>query len=83
MADHTAATVRADALNRALRTLWTGVGVDAATAIGAGTLFLLNDADVSSATFWSGVGILVLKSVVTSAASYLVRLKVEPNTPNV
>lgn len=80
MGDHvsTESLVRADALNRALRTLWTGFGVDAATAIGAGTLLLVNEVDVNSELFWSSIGVLALKSIVTSFASYLVRLKVAP-----
>ena len=47
-------------------------------AIGAGALLLVNDIPVESELFWTSVGVLVLKSVVTSAASYLVRLKVAP-----
>lgn len=80
MGDHSPTTtlVRADALNRALRTLWTGFGVDAATAIGAGILLLVNEVDVNSEVFWSAAGVLVLKSIVTAFASYLVRLKVTP-----
>jgi len=70
--------IHADALNRAVRTLWQGIGVDAATAIGAGTLILVADLGVDSELFWTGLGVLVLKSVVVSGASYLTRLKVEP-----
>lgn len=75
---HVTPTIQADALNRALRTLWTGFGVDAATAIGAGILLLLNSVDVNSGVFWSAAGVLVLKSIVTAFASYLVRLKIAP-----
>lgn len=75
--------VQADALNRALRTLWTGFGVDAATAIGAGILLLLNDVDVNSGVFWTSAGVLVLKSVVTAFASYLVRLKFTPKATDI
>jgi len=80
MSDHVATEtlIRADALNRALRTLWTGFGVDAAVAIGAGTLTLASGGDVMTPLFWSSIGALAVKSVVTSAASYLVRLKVAP-----
>lgn len=77
MADHVD-LVKKDALDRAVRTLWTGIGVDAAVAIGAGTLILLKDGDVMSPLFWSTVGALVVKSFTQSAASYLVRLKVTP-----
>lgn len=80
MGDHssTDSLIQADALNRGLRTLWTGFGVDAATAIGAGALLLVNEVDVNSELFWTSMGVLALKSVVTAFASYLVRLKVAP-----
>jgi hypothetical protein len=85
LADHvtTESLVHADALNRAARTLWQGIGVDAATAIGAGALLLINDVPVESELFWSSIGVLVLKSVVTSFASYLVRLKVTPKQADI
>jgi hypothetical protein len=80
LGDHvsTDSLIHADAVNRGLRTLWTGFGVDAATAIGAGVLLLVNEVDVNSELFWTSAGVLVLKSVVTALASYLVRLKVAP-----
>ena len=74
------AGLHADAIERSLRTLWTGFGIDAAIAIGAGTLLLLDGSDVSSPVFWNGLGVLVLKSTLTAAASYLVRLKVTPKS---
>lgn len=80
MSDHVD-LIQKDALDRALRTLWTGIGVDAVAAIGAGTLTLVNGGDVTSPLFWSAIGALVIKSVVTSAASYAVRLKVAPRNP--
>ena len=80
MADHVD-LIKKDALDRAVRTLWTGIGVDAAVAIGAGTLIVLQDGDVLSPAFWTTIGALVVKSVTQSAASYLVRLKVTPAVP--
>lgn len=74
----TASPTRADAFNRAVRTLWTGFGVDAAATIGAGTLTLLNGGDVTSPIFWTAVGALAAKSIVTAIASYMVRLKFTP-----
>ena len=67
MADHvtTESLIHADALNRAARTLWTGIGVDAATAMGAGALVLVYDVPVDSQVFWTCIGLLVFKSVVT------------------
>jgi hypothetical protein len=75
------ALIKADALNRAVRTLWQGFGFDAVAAIGAGTLILANDIPVESALFWQSFGALALKSVVVSAASYMARLKLAPKTP--
>jgi hypothetical protein len=70
--------VHADALERAARTLWTGIGVDAAVAIGSGVLIEMQGGDVTSPAFWAAIGGLVVKSILTASASYLVRLKVEP-----
>lgn len=71
-------TDRADALQRALRTLWQGFGTDALIAIGAGLVLLLDGGDVLSPVFWAGVGVLIVKSVLVSLASYLQRLRKEP-----
>lgn len=72
--------VKSDALNRALRTLWTGFGVDALVLIGVGLATLLSapDVDVTSPVFWQTLGVLAVKSVLTAVGSYLVRLKVSP-----
>jgi len=75
--------IHSDAVNRAVRTFWQGIGFDAATAIGAGTLILVNNVPVESEVFWQSIGVLVLKSVVVSAASYLARLKLAPKTTDV
>lgn len=72
------ATDRADALQRAFRTLWQGFGVDAVGAIGVGLLLLLNGGDVLSGAFWAAVGVLVIKSVLVALASYLQRLRKAP-----
>lgn len=77
MSDHVADT-KADALERAARTLWTNVGVDAAVASGAGVLLLLDGGDPTSPVFWGAVGALVIRSIVTSVATYFARLKVTP-----
>lgn len=78
MGDHTLTNDKADALIRAGRTLWTSVGVDAAVAIGAGTLLLLDGGDPTNPVFWGALGALVVRSVVTSVATYFARLKVTP-----
>ena len=70
---------KADALQRALRTLWQGFGVDALIAIGAGLAVLLTGGlDVLSGAFWTALGVLVVKSFLTALASYLQRLNKEP-----
>ena len=85
MGDHVSveSIIHSDALNRAARTLWQGIGFDAVTTIGAGTLVLVNDIPVDSGLFWQSVGFLVLKSFVVSAASYAARLKLTPKGSDV
>ena len=84
MADHSAPlTIKADAINRAARTLYTAFGADALLLIGAGLLNLLDNVDISSRTFWIGLGVLVVKSLLTALGSYLLRLKKAPHVdPN-
>jgi hypothetical protein len=60
------------------RTLWQGFIVDALGAIGLGLGVLLGKLDPTSEAFWVAAGGLVLKSLLTSLASYLTRLKVSP-----
>ncbi|AIX99756.1 hypothetical protein ART_0158 [Arthrobacter sp. PAMC 25486] len=69
---------KADAVQRAFRTLWQGFGFDAVAAIGAGLLLLLDGGDVLSPVFWAAVGVLVVKSVLVAFASYLQRLRKAP-----
>lgn len=79
MADHAApVSVKLDALNRAWRTLYTAFGADALLLIGAGLLTLLEKVEITSQAFWIGLGILVVKSVLTALGSYLLRLKKAP-----
>lgn len=82
MADHAApSSVKMDALNRALRTLYVGFGVDALALIGAGLLDLLNTVEVTAQGFWVALLVLVVKSVLSALGSYLLRLKVAPKQP--
>lgn len=74
-AKHVEVTVQSDARQRAMNTLWQGFGVDAVALIGMGLTELLSTADVTSGFFWSALGILVLKSLLTSVATFLVRMK--------
>ena len=79
MADHAAPlSVKLDAINRAWRTLYVAFLADALVLIGTGLLELLNAVDVSTAAFWTGAGILVVKSVLSALGAYLLRLKVAP-----
>lgn len=57
------------------RTLWQGFLVDAAATAGAGLMLLLADGDLTSPLFWQAAGLMVAKSVLTSFASWLTRLK--------
>lgn len=76
----TKAETKADAWNRAGRTLWQGIGVDACVGVGLGAAVLLETGDVTSPLFWGTLGVLVVKSFLTSGASYLTRLKITPKT---
>jgi hypothetical protein len=79
MAGHAAEpTVKADALNRAWRTLYTGIILDALVLIGTGLTSLLTEHDITSEAFWITFGILIGKSFLTSLGSFLLRLKVTP-----
>jgi hypothetical protein len=82
MADHVApVSVRTDALNRAWRTLYTGIILDALVLIGMGLNDLLTSADITTQQFWVTFGILIGKSLLTSLGSFLLRLKVAPKQP--
>lgn len=72
------ASVLIDALIRAWRTFYVSVGVDIAVLIGTGLTDLLSSADVSSKVFWIGAGVLIVKSILTGVATFLLRLKVTP-----
>jgi hypothetical protein len=66
------------------RTLWQGFIVDALVAIGAGLMILLATGDLTSPVFWTSLGLLVGKSLLTALASWLTRLKpVLPADPTV
>lgn len=79
----TTALDKADALQRAARTLWQGIRLDVLGAIGVGLAILLVDTDVTSGVFWGALGVLVLKSLLMSVAAYLQRLhKAPPPLPD-
>lgn len=70
-----AVTVKSDALDRAAHTLWQGVGVDAVAMVGLGLTELLSTTEITTGAFWTAFGLLIGKSVLTAAATYMVRLK--------
>jgi hypothetical protein len=78
MGIHEAPSVIPDAIERALRTLWQGFLVDGLAVAGTGLLTLLATGDLSSPLFWQAAGLLVAKSILTSFASFLSRLRSTP-----
>lgn len=80
MTEHAAPTPKLwDALNRAWRTFYVNIGLDAALLIGAGLTDLLTKDDITTPAFWATLGILASKSVLASLAAFLLRLKKAPN----
>ncbi len=69
---------KADARERALRTLYQSLGVDVLVGVGVVTLDWVGGAAITSGAAWATLGVLVGKSALTSVASYLTRLKVAP-----
>lgn len=78
MADHAAPSSFWDALDRAWRTFYVQIGLDACLVIGAGLTDLLVKEDITTEAFWISLGILASKSVMASIAAFLLRLKKEP-----
>lgn len=74
--------VALDAQQRASRTFWSGLAVDVLIAV-AGTLLLaLADSDlVWTVGYWAGLGTLLVKTILTGAASYALRYWAPPNQP--
>lgn len=69
-----------DALDRAWRTFKQCILADALIVTGGGVLTLLDQLDPTTSQFWAAAGGLALKSFITSAASYLHRLKTPPKS---
>lgn len=72
------ATVQAAAVERGTRSLYQGLGIDLAVAVAMVLLMWLPDADLSSRQAWLILGTAAAKSVLTAAASYVMRLKIPP-----
>lgn len=69
----------ADARERSARTFVQGLAIDLAIAVAAVLLVWLPDADLSARAAWIVLGTAVAKSVLTAAASYVMRLKLAPS----
>lgn len=77
----TRADVRADARNRALRTFWQGLGIDVLIAVAAVLLAWADTADLTSREAWAALGLLLAKTLLITAASFVMRLKMPPPAP--
>ena len=73
MGAHELAVVNADAKNRSWRTALQGLGIDVLVAIAVVILAWLPDADLAAGVAWVILGTAVVKSVLTAAASYVMR----------
>lgn len=78
MARHLDTTVKLDARDRALRTLYTSLGVDLLVAGGAVLTDWASTADLTSGAAWTLLGLTLGKTALTALGSYLVRLRVAP-----
>lgn len=67
-----------DALDRAWRTFYAAVGVDLLLAIGLGLQQLMVTNDPFTPTFWWLLLALVVKTILSSVASFLLRFKKAP-----
>lgn len=76
----TPAPTQAAARERAVRTFLTGLGVDVVVGIAAALLAWLPAANVSDKAAWLVLAATLIKTVLTSVASYVLRLKVQPAT---
>lgn len=75
----TTPTVQADARSRAKRTLLQGLIVDVLIAVAAALLAWLPDADLTSREALAAFGLVLIKTVLTAVASYVMRLRVAPS----
>ena len=77
MAKHATPATRADARNRALRTLLQGLATDVLVALAAALLAWLPDADITSREAWAAIGVTLAKTALTAAASWVMRAKLD------
>lgn len=87
--DITATTIQgkelavASAKNRSLRTFLQGLGFDILFALVSVIALSLNDFNFLDGAAWATLGILVLKTIIQTAVSYVARLKITPRYESV
>lgn len=87
--DITATTIQgkeltvASAKSRSLRTFLQGLGFDVFFALISVIALSLNDFNFLDGAAWATLGVLVLKTVVQTAVSYVARLKITPRYESV
>lgn len=74
-------TTVADARNRALRTFLQGLGIDLLAAVAVTVYTVVSTGP--NVVAWSVLGAAVCKTLLTSGASYVMRLKLDPLNPPV
>ncbi|MFD0450441.1 hypothetical protein ACFQZK_05675 [Rhodococcus aetherivorans] len=85
--DVTAVTARGkeltvvDARSRSWRTFVQGLAIDVGFALLSVLALALGDFDFLDGAAWATLGVLVLKTIIQTAISYLARLKIAPATP--
>ena len=67
-----------DARNRSWRTFVQGLGIDIGFALLSVLALALGDFDFLSGAAWATLGVLVLKTIIQTAISYVARLKFTP-----
>lgn len=72
-------SVAADAKSRALRTFFQNLAIDVLLAVFGAVSLWLGDADLTSKAAWLGLGVLVGKTVIATAVSYVMRYAVPPS----
>lgn len=70
-----------DALDRAWRTFYGAVGADLLLALALGLQQLMAEGDPFTLAFWAGVGILLVKSLITAVISFMLRYAKDPKVP--
>lgn len=72
----TTRALKADAKNRAARTLLQGLAIDVLIAVGTALAMWLPDATLTAGESWLVLGVSVGKTALTVLASWLMRLKI-------